>query len=127
MNLIQIFQGPITKGRATGCLIANLFLTPGLGSLMGRRYPAAAGQLSVFLVGFGLFAFWALDTIRQYYQMIQSDITPHLHPLAAICGGGLCIASWLWSLFTSLSLLREAKRNEREAVLSLNDQPPLRL
>jgi hypothetical protein len=88
----------------------NQLATPGLGSLMGRRIVAGAGQLAVFLAGFGCFLAWFIDEMRQYYSMMFSDQEPHIRFWLLWLGLGLALASWLWSLVTSLSLLREAKR-----------------
>ncbi len=118
MKLGEKYAGPISPSRALGCLAANLFLTPGLGSLLGRRYVAAIGQLTVFITGFVMFVVWFFDVVRQGYAMAYSDVTPTLHHWLAFVGGGLCALGWLWSLATSISLFREGKRNEREGKLA---------
>ena len=117
MKLLKILKGPLTPSRAKGCLAANLFLTPGLGSLLARRFVAGAGQLGVFLVGFVLFVVWFVDEMRQFYGLMFSDNEPHPRHWLGIAGVGICAFAWLWSLVTSLSLMREAKRNEREGKL----------
>ena len=95
----------------------NQFATPGLGSLMARRFVAGAGQLGIFLAGFVLFVAWFVDEMRQFYGMMFSDDQPQVRNWLALAGVGLCALAWLWALATSFSLLREAKRNEREGKL----------
>ena len=119
MKLMEKYHGPVSPSRAYGCFAANQFLTPGLGSLLGRRFRAALGQLTVFLAGFVLFVVWFLDIARQYYAMMERDITPELHHWLGFVGIGLCAAGWLWALVTSISLIREARRNEREGKLAV--------
>ena len=95
----------------------NQFATPGLGSLMARRFVAGAGQLGIFLVGFVLFVAWFVDVMRGFYGLMFSDNEPHARNWLIVAGVGLCAVGWCWSLVTSLSLMREAKRNEREGKL----------
>ena len=96
----------------------NQFATPGLGSLMARRFVVGAGQLGIFLAGFILFVAWFVDEIRGFYGLMFSDAEPHARNWLAVVGVALCVVGWLWSLVTSLSLMREAKRNEREGKLA---------
>jgi hypothetical protein len=95
----------------------NQFATPGLGSLMAGRIVAGAGQLGIFLVGFFLFIAWFVDVARQYYALMFSGGEPQLRHWLALAGVCWCAVAWLWALVTSISLLREGKRNEREGKL----------
>jgi len=96
--------------KARNAALMNLFATPGLGSLMAGRWLAGLGQLLLFLAGFVVFCAWAFKSLGQYYSMMFSDTPPanvgwnH----TAWAGVLLCIAAWLWSLVTSISLVREA-------------------
>jgi len=110
-------RAPLSPARARNCAILNQFATPGLGSLMARRIVAGAGQLTLAVIGFALFCAWFVDVLRQFYGMINSDADPQLHPWLALAGIGTFALAWVWALFTSFSLLREAKRNEREGIL----------
>ena len=111
-------RAPISPARARNCALMNQFATPGLGSLLARRFAAGVGQLGIFLVGFVLFVAWFVDEMRQYYNLMFSDNEPHVRHWFIFVGLGLCALSWLWSLVTSLSLIREARRNEREGKLA---------
>ena len=110
-------RAPLSPARARNCALMNQFATPGLGSLLARRFVAGAGQLGIFLVGFGLFVAWFVDEMRQYYDLMFTDNEPHIRNWLVFAGVGLCALGWLWALVTSLSLLREAKRNERAGKL----------
>jgi hypothetical protein len=113
---MKIFSGdkPLSPAAARNCFLMNQFATPGLGSLMGGRIIAGLGQLLLFALGFLLFLFWFLRTMHQYFGVLTEEIqTPGpSYAKFAIAGLLFCAASWLWSLLTSLSLLREGKANE---------------
>jgi 4a-hydroxytetrahydrobiopterin dehydratase len=87
----------------------NLLATPGLGSLMARRWIAGGGQLALAIVGFVLVVAWFVKIIGPYYDMMFSD-----SPQAPInwriggWGAALFALAWVWSLVTSISLFREA-------------------
>jgi len=110
-------RAPLSPARARNCALLNQFATPGLGSLMARRLVAGMGQLLLAITGFALFLAWFVDVVGQFYGMINSNVDPRLHPKLALAGIGVFALAWLWALFTSLSLLREGKRNEREGTL----------
>lgn len=95
----------------------NQFATPGLGSLMAGRIVAGAGQLGIFLVGFVLFVIWFVDVLRQYYALMFTDHDAHARNWLAIAGVSWAAVAWLWALVSSISILREGKRNEREGKL----------
>lgn len=116
MKLFSV-RTPHSPVRARNCLLLNQFATPGLGSLMGRRFVAGGGQLLLAVAGFGLLSAWFVNVLRQFYGLINGDLEPELHPWLALSGIGLFAVAWLWALVTSFSLLREAKRNEREGKL----------
>jgi hypothetical protein len=77
----------------------------------------ADGQLLLAVTGFLLFCAWFVNVLRQFYGLINSDIEPVLRPWLAFSGIAVFAVAWLWALVTSISLLREAKRNEREGRL----------
>lgn len=105
---------PLSPARARNCALLNQCATPGLGSLFARRFVAGAGQLTLAVTGFLLFCAWFFDVMRQYYGMITDEADPHFHHWLALAGIGVFALAWLWALVTSISLLREAKRNARQ-------------
>jgi len=87
--------------------------TPGLGSLMARRFIAGIGQLLLALGGCGLIVGWMFELFhRVFLQQLGEPVPPDsagwMGRWGLICFG----AGWLWSLVTSLSLLRQAKLDE---------------
>ena len=104
---------PISRARAASCAMVNLAATPGLGSLMARRIVAGTGQLLLSLVGFCLIVVWMFEVSRRIF--LQQLDEPSPPPASGWMGkwGLICfVAGWLWSLATSLSLLRQAKAVE---------------
>jgi hypothetical protein len=101
----------LSPAAARNCLLMNQFATPGLGSLMGGRIIPGLGQLLLALAGFGLVMFWFVRTMKEYYSLMGED-APTLstsYTKFLFAGAMLFAASWLWSLLTSVSLVRQAK------------------
>lgn len=103
----------LDKSRAWGFTTSNLAVFPGLGSLMaGRR--SAYPQLFLATIGAGLSLLWLGG-------MMRAIISTHSIPLEfngllkmGLVGVGCYGTAWLWALATSLSIVREAKRNEKK-------------
>jgi hypothetical protein len=94
-------------------VLVNLAATPGLGSLMARRVVAGTGQLLLAVVGFCLIVGWMFELFhRVYLQQMDEPVSSNgpgwMGQWGLVCFG----AGWLWSLVTSLSLLRQVKADE---------------
>lgn len=79
---------------------------------MGGRILAGLGQLLLALIGFGFVVLWFLKTIKVYYSLADEDAPDAAHVSYAklfLAGALFFGASWLWSLLTSISLVRNAK------------------
>src|SRR5206468_2499086 len=103
---------PLNRSSARNCALINQLATPGLGSLMAGRLVAGIGQLLLAVAGFAMFMGWfALVLVQFYTQMSDASETKSIGWLGKT--GGLAFAvAWLWSLVTSLSILREAREAE---------------
>jgi len=84
---------------------------------MTGRYLAGIGQLILALIGFCMVLSWFALQARQLYLLISENVEPQTQSIGWLGGTGamVFVASWFWALFTSLSLMREAKRNERQS------------
>ncbi len=102
---------PVDGAGARNATLINLFATPGLGSLMAGRWIAGSGQLGLAVAGFVMVVVWFFKVMIQYYGQISGDVQPHPVGWIGITGGILFVASWFWSLVTSVSLFFEARRN----------------
>ena|ERR1035437_2835805 len=111
---------PLNSTTARNCFLVNQCATPGLGSLMAGRRLAGIGQLLVAVAGFALVIGWFVLNSIQTYNQVVNDAEPKSVAGLGLAGAAVFIAAWLWSLVTSLSVLREARANERKLVT-----PPL--
>lgn len=100
---------PIKHATARNCFLVNQFATPGLGSLMGGRILPGIGQLLLALLGFVLMVGWAVLTVKESISLAESDAPIISYGRFGVSGALFFLAAWLWSLLTSLSLLRQAK------------------
>lgn len=99
---------PLTATRAWTYLGINLFATPGLGSYMGGRKGAGSGQLCLSVAGFLLITTWMFKT---FYGVVTAEMngTDSVAPGAIWWQSGTFFfaLAWVWSLVTSISLVRE--------------------
>jgi len=106
---------PLSPSQARNSALINQLATPGLGSLLARRYVAGSGQLLLALAGFAMVTGWFGALILKMYNEIQgnppSKSVAWLGEVGALAFG----LAWLWALFTSLSLIREARGDEKES------------
>lgn len=74
----------IGQGMAIACLLLNILIIPGLGSLLGGKKKEGTWQLVLALVGF-----------------VLSFI---------LIGFPVIIAAWIWGLVTGINLVQEADK-----------------
>ena len=114
---------PLSAAAARNAVLLNLLATPGLGTLMAGRRVVGIGQLVLALAGFGFIVVWFVALLRQYYGLITGDAPLTPVTWLAQAGAGLFFAAWCWSLVTSISLIREARRNAPAVFAAM--PPPL--
>ena len=102
----------VSRTAARNAALVNQFATPGLGSLMARRWIAGMGQLLLAVAGFVLVVKWFFETLIQLYDQIDGDATPHSVAGIGETGAVLFIMAWFWALVTSVSLMVRAKSEE---------------
>ena len=116
------FSAPkkISHAKARNAALLNQLATPGLGSLLAGRWLAGTGQLLVFLAGFVIYCAWTLKYLAAYYNLMYSEAPTQTANLKWMLwtGVGLCVAGWLWSLVTSISLMRTASKIDLDALKS---------
>ena len=76
---------------------------------MAGRRAAGIGQLLVAVAGFLMIVGWFVLLARQIYNELINDAQPKSVAWRAEAGAAVFAAAWLWSLVTSLSILREAR------------------
>jgi 4a-hydroxytetrahydrobiopterin dehydratase len=118
----------LTRKRIISCVLFNLLGTPGLGSVIARRWFAGIGQIVLSLTGFVLVLIWFYRlVIVQFYGQINGPVT--LQPVGwiGLLGATLFALAWFWSLVTSLILLREASSASRRALENFAAPPVQKL
>jgi hypothetical protein len=102
----------LSHAKAKNAALVNQLATPGLGSLIARRWLAGTGQLLLSVTG----CMMVMIYIWQWDVRAYGEVTENVEPMPRGWLGGLgaifFIASWLWALATSISLLRQAKMDE---------------
>jgi 4a-hydroxytetrahydrobiopterin dehydratase len=108
-------------------VLLNLLATPGLGSLLGRRWIAGGGQLLLAVIGFTLFLIWFVKEMIQYYGQISGDVK--VQPIGGFLVSGLILfaVAWVWSAVTSITLLREAATGKQRSLENFAAPPVQKL
>jgi len=121
VSLVLGRREPLSRQTAWGCLTGNLAL-PGSGSLVaGRRVGYA--QLALAAIGLLLTMIFGVRFILWFFSNWARFHDPSEDPVAtltemwialrwAVLGLGLFIASCLWALATSFSILHSASSSE---------------
>ena len=105
-----------SRARARNAALLNQFATPGLGSLLARRWFEGIGQLVLSVGGCVLVMAWFVQLMIQYYGQISGNVEVHPVGWLGLLGGGMFALAWLWSLVTSFSLMSESSRASRESM-----------
>lgn len=81
---------------------------------MAGRIISGIGQLLLAVTGFAMVVAWFLTVIIQFYSLIGGggDANPRSVAWLALAGFGVFGLAWLWALVTTVSILREGRRNE---------------
>jgi len=127
----------LTRSQAVRCLLLNLFLLPGAGSLKGGRRMAGVCQLLLLVVGTLMITPLFLEVIDQFMKLYQGysqmadsgtgEVPRSLEDLQetlravwsrfgvlALAGMFAMGVGWVWGFITGMSLITEATRNEEE-------------
>jgi len=109
-----------SRAKARNAALLNQLATPGLGSLFAQRWAAGIGQLLLALLGFTLLVVWFVQMMLGYYGQMFGDGVAHRPPAytGLLLGVALFSLAWIWSLMTSVSLMREASKVSLESLES---------
>jgi hypothetical protein len=109
---ISSAKKPVNRTAARNSFLINQLATPGLGSLMAGRWIAGTGQIALALIGFTLVIAWFVLHMSQVIEQFNGESPSKSVAWLWEAGAAIFVASWLWALVTSVSLLREAPANE---------------
>lgn len=107
----------LTPAAARNAALLNLLATPGLGSLVARRWLEGIGQLVLSVAGFILVLVWFLRIMIPYYRQMFSDAPAPVGDFKLLAtGAAMFAAAWIWSLVTSLSLTRAVSQTNVDSL-----------
>lgn len=117
----QLEQSSVSgHSRAWSYVVLNLLAFPGMGTIMARRTTGYL-QATLSLIGFGMFVgfvLWFMVGLVRTAGDMSGDLDAYwrfVRSRAWIAWAGLvvCAVAWFWSLFSSVQILRAARRNSR--------------
>ena len=88
----KIYTRGVSLGLAIICLLLNVLILPGFGTLIAGKSKSGAWQIALSIIGI-IFA-----SAAYIYE------TPFLY-----IGSPLWIAAWIWGLVTGVKLIQEAR------------------
>ena len=96
----------LDRAAARNCLLTNLLVLPGLGSLMARRRVTGILQILITFTGVGLTGFWFTSMCMTWWRTrsFPFDGGPRLG--WGLLGVLLFLAGWVWGLITGLRIVR---------------------
>jgi hypothetical protein len=121
---------PLTLDRAWAYVLLNISV-PGWGSWKAGRKVAGFGEMFILVVCLFLLGLWFLKYMNRIFQSEVGDTLPPIPPNWLWQWGiGLYVVSLVWTIVTSVSVIREARAYEAEACrntppkLADLDKPP---
>src|SRR4030042_6389046 len=116
--------GKLDKASSVGCLLINIFVFPGLGTLMTGKVKTGILQMSVSLFGFLLLftTFGKFIFVGLFRDMIAIDTTiSHLLTAVVYLGAPMMIISWLWGLISGIRIVKNSfSNNENKSMKRKN-------
>lgn len=120
MKIFSIPEPPkrLERPAAWACLMTNVLVLPGLGSVtVGYRI---AGFIQIFLsvVGMGITIGWFAWFFMDYYKTRELQEAIQVRLWLGFTGVGLFMLSWTWALATSLHIIMQVYSSDKK------DTPP---
>ncbi|MFH1066893.1 MAG: hypothetical protein V1746_03235 [bacterium] len=115
MKTSSIPGQPPSRSTAYGYLVTNLLVMPGIGSVMAERKVSGIGQIILASVGL-LITFWGFGLFLMAFKVLkekgyQTEFDTRFLRIVGL-GFAVFLLAWLWSLFTSWQVIKEAKRSD---------------
>ena len=98
---------PLDRSTAWAYLMSNLFLIPGMGSLMAGRLLAGVAQMVGSIFGFILTLIAMIRVVFSFNWEADAQ-EPFAYMRPVYLGIGIFAASWVWGLITGIQVLRDA-------------------
>jgi hypothetical protein len=104
-----------SQSKAWACLMTNVLVLPGLGTLAGGRRATGLVQAVLSLVGVVLACVWLFAFVMTVVRTSELPSDLGRYGGLGMFGLLLAIVSWVWGLASGLTLVREAKQAIRPA------------
>lgn len=101
-------RADVDETRAWACLMANMLVLPGLGSLIAGRRSGWA-QAAVAMAGFALTTVWFVWFVAAWARSGTFPLDPGPYLPAGALGVLLFAVSWTWGLVTGLAVVLGAR------------------
>jgi hypothetical protein len=99
---------PLDEARAWACLLTNLLVLPGLGSIAaGRR--SGWPQAAIALFGFALTTVWLVSFVGAWLRAGEFPLDAGPYLPAGVLGLLVFGASWVWGLVTGVLVVHESR------------------
>ncbi len=121
--LVPRLNKELDPAKAGTFLLINQLVTPGAGSLMGGRR-AGYPQLVLAFAGFLLICGFFYGLITETWRLGEYPDDFGAYGSMGIYGVLAFAVSWIWSLITSVSMWREARRLKAQPAVG-KEPPPL--
>lgn len=101
----------LTEGRAWACLMTNVLVLPGAGTLAAGRRLAGLVQAVLALLGFVMVCAWMVSWLQEMARTatLPTGLGPHAG--LGLFGLLLAVVSWAWGLVSGLAIVREARES----------------
>lgn len=99
---------PLDPTVAWSCLVTNLLVLPGLGTLVARRWEGFV-QAAMALAGFALTLAWLVSFVATWIRLRTFPFEGGPSLLWGVLGVLLFLLAWLWGLASSLAIVRKVR------------------
>lgn len=114
---------PLSRDRAWACVMLNVSV-PGWGSIKAGKKAVGICEMVIALAGLFLLFAWMFGwMVRVFQSQLAEDLSPVPNPWLWRSGVICIVISWIWTVFTCISLMREAKAYEKSLPPRLSDLP----
>ena len=99
----------LSEGRAWACLMTNVLVLPGAGTMAAGRLLAGLVQAILAIVGFVMVCIWMVAWVSEMVRQAEVPTGLGAHAGLGLFGLLLAVVSWAWGFASGLAILREAK------------------
>ena len=97
------------EGKAWACLMTNVLVLPGVGTMAAGRRVTGLVQAIVALLGFVFVCVWLVSFVMDAVRAAALPQDLGAHAGLGVFGLLLAVGSWVWGLLSGLAILREAR------------------